>query len=64
MLENQRMLHFRQRFLPDMLKLGTSNFRNVVWQHTEGMVESIYGFVGNLPGFPAVKECERILKIR
>jgi len=28
-----------------------------VWQHTEGMVESIiWVFVGNLLGFPAVKE--------
>jgi len=39
---------------------GTSNFRKVVGvvqQHTEGMMGSIiWAFIGNLPGFPAVKE--------
>jgi len=35
----------------------TSYFGKVVRQLTEGMVGSIImGFVGNLPGFPAVKE--------
>ena len=38
-------------------KTRTSKFRKVVRQHSEGMVGSIYtDFVGNLSGFPAVKE--------
>jgi len=43
--KNQRMLHFRLHFLPDMPKTRTSNFRKIVRQHTEGMVGN--GFVGN-----------------
>jgi len=37
-------------------KIRTSNFREVVQQHTDGMVESIMGFVGKSILFPVVKE--------
>jgi len=41
----------------------TSYFGKVVRQLTEGMVGSIImGFVGNLPGFPAVKEFWKSVK--
>jgi len=43
-------------------KTRTSNFRKVVRQYTECMVGSIKGFVGNLPGFPAVKKFWKSVK--
>ena len=39
--KNQSMLRSRLHSLPDMPKLGTSKFRKVVRQHTEGMMGSI-----------------------
>jgi len=50
-------LRFRLHFLPDMPKL-VSNFRKIVRQRWE----MLYGFVGNLPGFPAVKEFGKSVK--
>ena len=48
---------FRLFFLWKLLQFHTFNFRKVVRQQTEGVVEvSHMGFVGNLPGFPTVQE--------
>jgi len=55
------MLRFRLHFLPDVPKLGTSNFRKVVRQRTEGG-KYYMGFVTNLPGFPVVKEFGKSVK--
>ena len=43
-------------------QIRTSNFRKVVLQHTEGMVESI-SFFGNLLLFPAVSDFENPSKM-
>jgi len=56
------MLRFRLHFLPDMPKLGTSNFRKVVRQHAEGGGKYYMSFVGNLLGFRAVKEFWKSVK--
>ena len=61
----QKLTHvtFSFAFSSRYAKTRTSNFRKVVWQHTEGMVESIiWIFVGNLPLFPAVKEFWKSVK--
>jgi len=59
--KNKSMLRFRLHFLPDVPKLGTSNFRKVVRQRTEGG-KYYMGFVTNLPGFPVVKEFGKSVK--
>jgi len=46
---------FSSAFSSRYAKTRTSNFRKVVRQHTEVWWEVLNGFVGNLPGFPAVK---------
>ena len=47
---------FSSAFSSRYAKTQTSNFRQVVRQHTEGMVGNFMCFVENLPGFAAVKE--------
>ena len=59
-LKNQCMLHFHLHFLLDMPKLELLQFCKVVKQHTEGMVEVLYGFCWK---FSSLSSSESILKI-
>jgi len=57
------ILYFRLHYLPYYAKTRTSNFRKVVWQHTEGMVLSIISILFKIY-FPLHRNNETILKIR
>ena len=61
-VQKSKYVTFSSAFSSRYAKKRTSNFRKVVRQHTEGVVGSITCFVGNLLGFPAVKEFWKSVK--
>ena len=65
MFKNQGMvgLRFRLHFLPDMLKLELLIFARWCRKILKVWWEVFMGFVGNLPGFAAVKNFENPLGI-
>ena len=57
------ILYFRLHYLPYYAKTRTSNFRKVVWQHTEGMVLSVISILFKIY-FPLHRNNETILAFR